>query len=167
MPLYEFKVIDENGNATGEVIEELFKHTDVPNIIRSSNGRFAVRKKFSIIAKPSATPESIYGVNGTFNRGLGQVVYSHKHYDQICQEKGLVPESQLSNKYAFEDLSEARLKFQENEDKELNRWEDTMKKEDVFSAREGTKEYTEKWERVWDTILPAHEALDKTAITIQ
>lgn len=167
MPLYEFKVIDENGNATGEVIEELFKHTDVPNIIRSSNGRVAVRKKFSVIAKPSATPESIYGVNGTFNRGLGQVVYSHKHYDQICQEKGLIPESQLSNKHAFEDLSEARLKFQLNEDKELNRWEDTMKKEDVFSAREGTKEYTEKWERVWDTILPAHEALDKTAITIQ
>lgn len=167
MPLYEFKVIDENGNATGEVIEELFKHTDVPNIIRSSNGRMAVRKKFSVIAKPSATPESIYGVNGTFNRGLGQVVYSHKHYDQICQEKGLIPESQLSNKHAFEDLSEARLKFQLNEDKELNRWEDTMKKEDVFSAREGTKEYTEKWERVWDTILPAHEALDKTAITIQ
>ena len=167
MPLYEFKVIDEQGEFTGEVIEELFKHTDVPNVIRSSNGRVAVRKKFSVIAKPSATPESIYGVNGTFNRGLGQVVYSHKHYDQICQEKGLIPESQLSNKHAFEDLSEARLKFQLNEDKELNRWEDTMKKEDVFSAREGTREYTEKWERVWDTILPAHEALDKTAITIQ
>jgi hypothetical protein len=166
MPLYEFKVIDENGNATGEVIEELFKHTDVPNIIRSSNGRFAVRKKFSIIAKPSATPESIYGVNGTFNRGLGQVVYSHKHYDQICEQKGLIPESQLSNKYAFEDLSEARLKFQENEDKELNRWEDAMKKEDVFTAKEGSKEHLERWERVWETILPAHEALDTTPISI-
>lgn len=166
MPLYEFKVIDENGNATGEVIEELFKHTDVPNIIRSSNGRMAVRKKFSIIAKPSATPESIYGVNGTFNRGLGQVVYSHKHYDQICQERGLIPESQLSNRHAFEDLCEKKTKHDANEEAEYHRWEDTMKKEGVFSAKEGTREYTEKWERVWDTMLPAHEALDSTPITV-
>lgn len=167
MGLFEFYVLDDQGNKTGEVIEELFKHTDVPNIIRSSNGRMAVRKKFSIIAKPSATPESIYGVNGTFNRGLGQVVYSHKHYDQICQERGLIPESQLTNKYAFEDLCEKKTIQDAKEEKEFHRWEDTMKKEDVFTAKEGTKEYTEKWERVWDTMLPAHEILDSTPITIQ
>ena len=166
MPLYEFKVVDDNGNETGEVIEELFKHSDVPNVIRSSNGRVAVRKKFSVIAKPSKTDTSVYGVNGTFNRGLGEVIYSDKHFDEVCQRKGLIPESQFSNRHIFEDLCEKKTQIDEKEEKEFHRWEDTMKKEGVFTAKEGTREYTEKWERVWETILPAHEALDTTPISI-
>ena len=162
MPLYEFYILVEQGNRTGEVIEELFKASDVPAMIKSSSGRWAARKKYSVIAKPSATPESIYGVNGTFNRGLGERVYSHKHYDEICQRKGLIPESQISNRHIFEDLSEKKLQHDANEEKEYHRWEDTMKKEGVHSAIEGTKDYTERWERVWEEMLPAHEVLDNT-----
>lgn len=165
MPLYEFVVLDEEGNRTAEVIEEIFKHSDVPAMIRSSSGRWAARKKFSVIAKPSKTDTSVYGVNGTFNRGLGEVVYSNKHYEEVCQRKGLIPESQFSNQHIFADLCEKKLEHDRKEDAEYHRWEDTMKKEDVFSAVEGTREYTEKWERVWDTMLPAHEVLDNT-ITI-
>lgn len=165
MGLFEFWVLDEEGNRTGEIIEEIFKASDVPNLIRSSSGRWAARKMVSVIAKPSKTETSVYGVNGTFNRGLGEVIYSNKHYDQVCERKGLIPESQFSNRHIFADLCEKKAEHDKKEDAEYHRWEAAMAKEDVLSAKEGTREYTEKWERVWDTMLPAHEVLDNT-ITI-
>ena len=165
MGLFEFYVLDEEGNRTGEIIEEIFKPSAVPNMIRSSSGRWAARKMVSVPAKPSKTAESVYGVNGTFNRGLGEVVYSHKHYDEICQRKGLIPESSFSNRHIFEDLAEKKVQHDEKEEKEYHRWEDVMKKEGVHSAVEGTKDYTDRWEAVWDQMLPAHEVLDNS-ITI-
>jgi len=165
MPMYEFYVLDDEGRRTGEIIEEIFKHSDVPNMIRSSSGRWAARKLVSVIAKPAKTDTSVYGVNGTFNRGLNEVIYSNKHYDEVCQRKGLIPESQFSNRHIFEDLCEKKAKHDAKEEAEYHRWEDVMAKEGVHTAIEGTKDYTERWERVWDEMLPAHEVLDNS-ITI-
>lgn len=165
MPIYEFYVLDDEGNRTGEIIEEMFKYTDVPNMIRSSSGRWAARKLVSVIAKPAKTDTSVYGVNGTYNRGLKEVIYSNKHYDEVCERKGLIPESAFSNRHIFEDMMQKKAEHDASEEKEYHRWEAAMAKEDVHSAVQGTKEYTEKWERVWEEMLPAHEVLDNS-ITI-
>lgn len=162
MPIYEFYVLDDEGNRTGEIIEEIFKHTEVPNLLKSSSGRWAARKLVSVIARPAKTDTSVYGVNGTYNRGLGEVIYSNKHYDEVCQRKGLIPESQFSNRHIFEDLCEKKMEHDRKEDSEYHRWEAAMAKEGVHSAIEGTRDYTERWERVWDEMLPAHEVLDNT-----
>lgn len=116
-----------------------------------------------MIARP--IDQSKFGVNGTFNRGLGCVVNSWKEYDAICEAKGLVPLSSLPT-HTFEDMLEARINFQESEEKEFHAWEDCMNKEGVHTAVEGTKDYIERWERVWDTMAPAHEILESSPVEI-
>jgi len=116
MPLWDYQVVDENGQPTGEVFEELFKVGAAPDYLISSTGRKAIRKQAALIAKTSQSWASAcgtqYGVNGYFNRGLGCVVHSDKEAEQIAKEKGLTRLSDISdNPYYIDD----QIEQQDNE----------------------------------------------------
>jgi hypothetical protein len=99
MPLYEYEVIDESGDKTGETIEHVCKYEDRPDTLTSSSGRLAVRKEVFLIADT----KSRWGdSHATFNRGLGCWVRGQHDIDRICRERDLTPEADLP-KYAFED----------------------------------------------------------------
>ena len=87
MPLYDFDC------ACG-VFEELVKSSQYETECPSC-GELSPRM-VSMPAKTSALwGDSPFGINGTFNRGLGTHITSRKQEDRICKERGLVREADL------------------------------------------------------------------------
>lgn len=101
MPLHDYIVLDEAGNPTGEVFEELFKLGAAPDYLTSSTGRKAIRKQVALIARTNASWSDScgthYSINGYFNRGLGCYVHSDKEAEQIAVSKGLTRLSDISD----------------------------------------------------------------------
>ena len=154
MGLYTFMVLDEQGNPTGEELEEIFKWDRVPDILRSSYGRLAKRKGVEVVAKPADT--SKFGINGVYNRGLGTTVNDWRHFAKIMAEWGLVRESDLGAHY-FEDRMEAARQHYDREDAAWDKHVQAQKTSGLDTAEEGTPDYARAVERYWDQVLPAHE----------
>jgi len=154
MGLYSFIVLDADGNPTNEELEEIFKWNAVPDMLISSSGRRAKRKGVEVIAK--ITDTSKFGVNGVYNRGLGEVVTDWRHYEQIMAERGLVRESDLPKHY-FEESLERAERFYEEEEKATVKHLNAEKDSGLLDATPDTKEYFEAVDNYWNTMLPAHE----------
>ncbi len=125
MPLFDYIILDDEGNPTGEVFEELFKLGAAPDYLVSSTGRRAIRKQVSLIAKTSQSWASAcgtqYGVNGYFNRGLGCYVHSDKEAEQIAKDKGLIRLDEVSqDKHFIDDHCEAQDNEYLKEEAEYN-----------------------------------------------
>lgn len=154
MGLYSFQVLDENGQPTGEELEEIYKWNAVPDMLISSSGRRAKRKGVEVIAK--ITDTSKFGLNGVYNRGLGTVVTDWRHYEQIMAERGLVRESDLPKHY-FEESLERADRFYEKEEKETLKHLNAVKDSGLEDAEKDTKEYFDAVDTYWETMLPARE----------
>lgn len=159
MALYEFKVLDADNNPTGEVIEELFKASDVPDRIVSTCGRVAVRKQISVISKTaSAWGDSHFGMHGRFDRGLGAVYHSWAERDRICKERGLIPESCIDDPTK---IARQAIEAQEVADANIEKFERLKEKWGVDKIDQATdlKGYTEAYEKVWEEHLSMQTAL--------
>ena len=91
MPIYEY-VCKHN-----HVTDELFKYPPPDSVKCAVNKcRCNSHRRVSMPAKTSALwGDSVFGINGTFNRGLGTHITSRKQEDAICKERGLVREADL------------------------------------------------------------------------
>ena len=88
MPLYTFKC-ETHGS-----FDELLK-MDTPTAPCPTCGG-PTKKQVTMHAKtPALFGDSVFGINGTFNRGLGTHITSRKQEDAICKERGLVREADL------------------------------------------------------------------------
>lgn len=87
MPLYDF---DCDCGVFEELVKSSIYETECP-----ACGELCHR----LISAPAKTAslwgDSPFGINGTYNRGLGTRITSRKQEDAICKERGLVREADL------------------------------------------------------------------------
>ncbi len=110
MPLYEFSVIDNNGNPTGEKITRICKYEDRPEFLISSEGRKAV---YDIKNNQPARMKEAWsgacgtwgGVNGTYDVGAGRRFESRKQQDQWLKDNGYVRESDMGRHYIDDQIA--------------------------------------------------------------
>ena len=89
MPLYEFQCKDCN-----YVFEEWCTFDERENFPKENKCSCGgeIWQKWSTVARHSSWESTgKFGVNGTYNRGLGCVVYSQKDLEQKAAAKGLIP----------------------------------------------------------------------------
>jgi len=91
LPLYDFLCRNVD---CGTVIEDLVP-VDIKEILCFKCQSPAAR----LVSMPAKTAslwgDSCFGINGTFNRGLGTHITSRAQEDAICKERGLVREADL------------------------------------------------------------------------
>lgn len=152
MPLYEYMLLDEKGNQTGEIVEEIMPVGT--EVIVSPTGQLAVRKPVSLIAKTSGR----WGdTNKKWDPQLGVMVGSQHDIDRACREKGLVDTSDLDRAKVIKRINdniEAKRFF----DDENIRWESACKKFGVPTVTDGSMEeqlqHAKGWAKAWDEVLP-------------
>lgn len=115
MPLYEFEVLDEHDKPTGEIIEEIFKASTVPQILISNQGRKA-KRKISLIAR---THQSWGDTYGYYDQGLGCYVNSRKEAEKIAHKKGLAHIEDFG-KYAMDDMASKKINENAFWDKQID-----------------------------------------------
>ncbi|HNG97750.1 MAG TPA: hypothetical protein PLW93_05750 [Candidatus Absconditabacterales bacterium] len=118
-------MLDENGQRTNEVFEELFKVGQAPEYLVSSTGRKAIRKNVQLVARTKTTWSDScgthYGVNGYYNRGLGCRVHSDKEAESIAKSQGMIRLDEVSqDKYFIDDHVERVNSEYMREEKEYN-----------------------------------------------
>lgn len=90
MGLFEYKC------ERGHVTEELFRGKDVvADSVQCACGEVATKALPRIARTPGRWGESV----ATWNEGLGCMVNGQKDIDRICDERGLVPLSDLPSDY--------------------------------------------------------------------
>lgn len=156
--LYDFAVLDEQGNPTNEVIEELVKRGT--EYIKDDLGRIAKRKGVQLLAY---TP-TLYGDSKSrYDAALGCVVRSQRDIDRICKEKGLTPVNDLPNGTA-ERLLTRQINHHEFHKKEDARWDDLAQKHGLYEGEiDPTNGVNIKaCARVWSEFCPAGEVANGT-----
>lgn len=171
MGLFVFKVLDGEGNPTGEEVEEIFSHKDVPDEIHSKDGRVA-RRTISLVAR---TPGRWGDTNRRYDPFLRASYSSIAERDRICHEKGVTPTDDLPAGLE-ESLKAKDRAYSAHWDKEVSKWETICKKHGVYEdsvrgSGAGDKINDEASARAWAEYAPAQEALSgnhgstKTLIT--
>ena len=89
MPIYTYKIYNEENNPTEMTFEDYFEVGEAPETIEFDDGSYAKRftrpfglQKFS----SSFDTEFPY-----FDRGLGETITSAKHREDLCKKKGVIP----------------------------------------------------------------------------
>jgi len=134
VPIYEFRVYDEEGNPTSEIIAKQFKYADRPKQLVSSEGRVAkliVSAPARMAAQWADAAGTRYGVNGFYNRGLGVRVSSDAEADKIAASRGLVRLDNYDNKHLLQDNIEA---VKENDAREDREYASMMKQYETWTS---------------------------------
>lgn len=146
MPLYEF-VCEDHG--TWEMIaSHTVERLPCPDCGEDS------RRIFSLCARTTAHwGDSDWGINGKWDAGLGQRVFSRSHQDRILRERGLVRESDLGGDNFVQDYKTKAFAERDRLDKVSQTYTDNLKK---YNG--------DKMKAVVDT-FPAHEMLAQSDTT--
>ena len=121
MAIYEYRIYDEDGNPTSEIIEKQFKFAERPKQLVSNQGRIAkliVSAPARMAAQWADAAGTRYGVNGFYNRGLGVRVSSDAEADKIAASRGLVRLDNYDNQHLLQDNVEAVKANDAREDRE-------------------------------------------------
>jgi len=119
VPLYDYEILDNEGNRTGQKFELLLKREKATDIIVSEDGTRAA-KCLSIPARMNETWAgecgTLWGVNGRWNKGVGARVNSHREVERIAEAKGLVSLNDLPK-----DFVESRMGVMDERARSLDR----------------------------------------------
>lgn len=126
MPIFDYTC--SNGHTTEELF---FSDEEIPVIISCEMCNEKAHKQMVLIARMADQwNDHPHGVNGTYNRGLGQVIYNERHRQQVMKARGLVDMRDFNNEHMIEDhIVDAKQKKQEK-DKFYDTYKDALKKHD-------------------------------------
>lgn len=111
MPIFQYKLYDDEGNYRGEW-EELFKSykdaKDKMTFQDDEGNTFYGEKQLALIAKTPGAWES----SGWWEPGVNSWVKNSKDRDRIAAQKGLVAQDDVSsNKYLHQDMMEKKQAY--------------------------------------------------------
>lgn len=140
MPLREYKC------SCGHVTEELFMiREEHPPALECESCGLQAQLIFSAVAKTAGRwGDSLGGVNGHYDAGLGVHIQNHQEKDRILRERGLVPLSDLGGDSFFDSAVDAQVQADAKMDADIATYKENLKslgsKEEAVQATWNAKE---------------------------
>lgn len=116
--MYEFKC------RVGHVTEELFKHTERPDVVPCETCGFDARHILSLVAN---TPGRWGDGRGYYDSALGTHINNAQHKDKVMAEKGLVHESDLSSGFCDSKVQDS-INEKKSHDLDMSRYQASVDK---------------------------------------
>lgn len=153
MPLYDYKILDEDGTLTGETFEKLFKAGTAPDVMVSDDGRKAHRAISLVARTPGRWGDSKLQYDPQLRASFSTI----QERDKICYEKGLVPVDDLP-KGTYERMHSAHMDYANHWKRQDDKLEDLAKKHGVNLATDAKQDDMAVL-KMWDEYAPPKDVL--------